>query len=148
MDYGAHEQWRFVAAVTNICYLTQGLQDVSHSECSGTHRRVTGRCSPHLLHNGPAHGCCCFYLPSERVCVCVCVCVCVVRRRGRGRGRRRSGRVPPVAPPLLHATGACLLGLNPGVQDTEFRRGPGLTRTSRWERAASQYRQSCTHCVL
>ena len=29
--------------------------------------------------------------------------------------------MPPVAPPMHHATGACLLGLNPGELDTEFR---------------------------
>jgi hypothetical protein len=65
--------------------------------------------------------CWCFYLRVKEF-------VYVPAVRGGG-GRWRSGRVPSVAPPLLHATGACLPGLNPGVVDTEFRSGLGWWQT-------------------
>ena len=97
--------------------------DASYSLNVVERRSVKGRGWPVRWYNGPDGGCrccCCFYLRVKEF----------VYVAGGGRGSRwRSGRVPSVAPPLLHATGACLLGLNPGIVDTEFRSGLGWWQT-------------------
>ena len=117
--------------------------DASYSLNVVEHKRVERRGWPVRWHNGPDGGC--------RCCCCCCCCcaaagastcewksLCMLRRWG---GRWRSGRVPSVAPPLLHATGACLLGLNPGVVNTEFRSGLGWCQTGCNRDAAGRKRR-------